>query len=108
MKDFDLDSHLKSMRVPERDEEYWADFPQTVLAEARVVPARQRPVFCFFLPELVTVCLVAAFCIWHGGLTRSLSRDERQLRATLVRLPNNMSRLMQDEHGLHRLIEDPQ
>jgi len=107
MNDFDLESKLKAWRVPGRDEEYWSEFPQRVLAKSReTVP--ERPIPYFFMPRLAMACLAATFFIWHSGLTRSLSRDERQLRASLVRLPDNMSRLMQDEHGLHYLIEETQ
>ena len=35
MKNFDLDSELKSARVPERGGDFWDAFPRRVLAELR-------------------------------------------------------------------------
>ena len=107
MKDFDLDAKLKALRVSGRDEEYWSAFPQRVLAGSQKRQA-ERLSHYFFMPRLAMACLAATFVIWHSGLAQALSRDERQLRATLVRLPDNMSKLMRDEHGLHYLIEDAQ
>jgi hypothetical protein len=107
MKDFDLESQLKSLRVPERDEEYWAAFPERVLAKSRQ-SRNERVNHCFFMPRLIWACLAAAFFMWQTGLAKTVRRDERDLRASIVRLPDNMSKLMQDEHGLHSLVEDPQ
>ena len=42
------------------------------------------------------------------AVSYALLRNERELRATLVQFPNHLSKLMQDEHGLHRLVEDQQ
>ena len=35
MNDFDLESKLKSVRVPERPDEYWGDFPSRVRVQLR-------------------------------------------------------------------------
>ena len=38
MKDFDLESKVKAVRVPERDEDYWEAFPHRMMTELRSVP----------------------------------------------------------------------
>ena len=115
MKDFDLESKIKAVRVPERNEDYWEAFPRQVLAELRTVPS-ERPTRREFMPGLwwggrmALACLMMGFCLWESGTPRALSRalrkDEQELRQSVARLHNNLGTLMQDEHGLHKLIED--
>lgn len=52
MKDFDLESKVKAVRVPERDEDYWEAFPRRMLTELRSVPV-ERPVRRAFIPGLL-------------------------------------------------------
>ena len=115
MKDFDLESKVKAVRVPERDEDYWEAFPRRVLAELRRVPA-ERPARRAFMPgllwcgRLALACLMLGFCLWQSRMPMTLShalrKDEQELRQSVTRFQNNLGRFMQDEHGLHRLIED--
>jgi hypothetical protein len=115
MKDFDLESKVKAVRVPERDEDYWEAFPRRVLTELRAVPA-ERPARRAFMPglwwggRLALACLMLAFCLWQSRMPRALShtllRDEKELCQSVTRFHNNLDRLMQDEHGLHRLVAD--
>jgi hypothetical protein len=117
MKNFDLESKIKSVRVPERGEDYWETLPQRVLTQLRAVPA-ERPVRRNSEPLMAwgfgvaLACLVAALCLWQSrtpkAITYALLRDERELRQNLEQFPSRVGRLMQDEHGLHHLIEDPQ
>jgi hypothetical protein len=115
MKDFDLESKVKAVRVPERDDDYWEAFPRRVLAELRRVPV-ERPARRAFLPgllwggRLALACLMLGFCLWQSRMPRALShallKDEQELRQSVARFHHNLGRLMQDEHGLHKLIED--
>jgi hypothetical protein len=116
MKDFDLESKVKAVRVPERDKDYWEAFPQQVLTELRRAPVEQ-PAQRAFMPGLLwagrvaLACLMLGFCLWQsrmpGTLSHALRKDEQELRQSVARFHNNLGRLMQDEHGLHKLIEDP-
>ena len=116
MNDFDLESKVKAVRVPERNDEYWEAFPQRVLAELRAVPM-ERPERWSYLTglwcggQVAMACLALAFCLWQSrmprGLSHTLRNDERQLRQSMARFQNNLGRLMQDEHGLQKLVEDP-
>ena len=115
MKDFDLESKMKSLRVPERGEDYWEAFPQRVLAEVRAVPAeRSAPqawmAGFFWGARLALTCFMLAFCLWQSRMPKALShallKDEKELRQSMERLHNNLGRLMEDEHGLDSLIEN--
>jgi hypothetical protein len=115
MKDFDLESKMKAMRVPERDTDYWEAFPQRVLTELRAVPAERPARRCFtsglwWGGRLALACLMLIFCLWQNRMPRALSHallnDEKELRQSVARFQNNLGQLMQDEHGLHRLVAD--
>jgi len=115
MKDSDLESQVKALRVPERAEEYWEAFPQRVLGELRTVPAERpapRPSLSglWWSGRLALACLMLTFCLWQSrmptALSHTLLRDEKELCQSVERFHNNLDRLMQDEHGLHRLVAD--
>ena len=115
MKDFDLESKVKAMRVPERDENYWEAFPQRVLAELRTLPVEQPArrsslSGLWWGGRLALACLMMAFCVWQSrmpvALSRTLHKDEMELCQSVARFHNNLDRLMQDEHGLHKLVAD--
>lgn len=116
MNDSDLESKIKSLRVPGRGDDYWEAFPQQVLAELRAKPT-EPPVHSSFLPELLWfgrlafACLMAGFCLAQSPLPKAISRairnDEQELRQSITRVDYNLGQLMQDEHGLGNLIEDP-
>jgi hypothetical protein len=115
MKDSDLESKIKAMRVPERGEDYWEEFPQRVLAELRAAPV-ERPARRDFMGgfllagRMALACLMLGFCLWQSRMPKALShaliKDEKELCHSVERFHDNLGRLMQDEHGLHRLIED--
>jgi hypothetical protein len=115
MKDFDLESRIKALRAPERDADYWEAFPQRVMRELRASPVEQTPSqaalpgFLWF-GRLALACLALSFCLWQSRapkvLSHALLRDKQELRLSMARIENNLGRFMQDEHGLHRLVED--
>jgi hypothetical protein len=115
MNDFDLESKIKGLRVPDRDEDYWEDFPRSVVVELRRRPL-EEPARRIFMPgllrgaRLALTCLMVGFCVWQSRMPREIShalrQNEKELRQSMARFENNLGRLMQDEHGLHKLIED--
>lgn len=64
MNDFDLESKLKTVRVPERGGEYWESFPHRVLAKSRATPV-ERPQRVW-LPRLVWGSSIAFACLVAG------------------------------------------
>jgi hypothetical protein len=117
MKNIDLDSDLKALRVPERGQEFWDAFPGRVLAELRATPV-VPPVRAPFLPWLVRgfgvalACLAVGLCLGQSRLPKrfcsAVLKNERELRQTVRQFPRHVCALMQDEHGLRSLVEDQQ
>ena len=114
MKNFDLESMVKSLRVPERGEDYWESFPQQVLMAARHVPAEQ-PERQAWMPRfalsfgLALLCLFAGFGVGQTRMPQAVSYallNGHELRRNVAQFEARVGRLMQDEHGLHRLVED--
>lgn len=115
MKRMDLDSELKALGVPERGQEFWDSFPQRVLEELRAAPSAP-PIRVLTMPRLAwglgtaLACLVTGLCLGHSRMGKTacyaLRKDEKELRRTVRQFPVHIRALMQDEHGLGKLIED--
>ena len=107
MKDFDLESKLKSVRVPERSPEYWDDFPARVRSQLRpAVAARPRNAW---LPRLAfAAALILVFIQFHPiqSASAALTRHERQFRAQLAQLDAGLHVLMLNQHGMGYLVSD--
>jgi hypothetical protein len=109
MNDFELELKLKSVRVPERGEEYWTDFPSRVRFQlGRSVPVgqphRQGNSRLGWNGSLAMACvllIVLLVPIVHAAL-----KDERGLRRDAARLNEKMRYLMTDSHGMQNLITD--
>ena len=112
MNDLDLESKLKSLRVPERTEEYWDDFPSHV----RLQLHRSRPELsprsfgglrfacagCFAL-ALILVCFE-----FHPLQTVSLAiaKQERHFHMQLARLDTGLHKLMLNTDGMGYLLAE--
>jgi hypothetical protein len=116
MNNFDLETKLKGVPVPERTEDYWENFPVQVRHNLRRAPVEFRP-HSVWLPRLTWaggvafVCLVISLAAWcdrhpHKNPFYTLFQHERVFRQELAQLPNHLRVLMQDEHGMHYLIAD--
>ena len=110
MNDFELESKLKSVRVPERLENYWENFPSQVRVNLRRAPVEFTP-RKNHSPRLAWACGFAFGCLFlcmtlapvHFAL-----KNEKTIRRELAQLPQHLRVLMADEHGLHYLIADQQ
>jgi hypothetical protein len=109
MTDFDLESKLRSVPVPERSPEYWGDFPAQVRAGLRHTPVEFAARHAR-LPRLAwggsiaLACVMFCLCAWpaiHG-----LTQNQKAFRRELAQFPNHLRVLMQDDHGMHYLIAD--
>jgi hypothetical protein len=110
MNDFELESKLKSVRVPERPANYWKNFPSQVRVNLHrtsvVFEARKT-----FWPRLAWAGGFAFGCLFlcmtlapvHFAL-----KNEKVIRRELAELPNHLRVFMADEHGMHYLIADQQ
>jgi hypothetical protein len=114
MNNSELEAKLKSVRVPERTEEYWNDFPSQV----RVQLHRSRPEFSprpawrprFAWAGGVALAVALAFvCIqFHPFQTASsvLTKHERHLRMQLAQLDAGLHVLMFNPHGMSYLLAE--
>jgi hypothetical protein len=114
MNDFELESKLKSVRVPERPEEYWNDFPSRV----RVQLPRERREFApqsAWRPRLawagglaLAVALVFVCVQFHPLQTVSLAitKQQRQFHAQLARLDTGLHKLMLNTDGMGYLLNE--
>ena len=121
MKDLDLESKIKSVRVPERDGEFWQALPQRVLAKAQAAPgpapgAIPSPLFDHSLFTLLNsrfalAVLLLGLCLWQSRMPQAIShqllKEQREMRQALAQFPQRLDNFMRDEHGLHHLIQDP-
>ena len=109
MNDFELESKLKAIPVPAREEEYWKDFPRRVRSHlgrsivSEPSPTRWMPQWAWS-SGLALACAVLSLLLWpafHAAL-----RDEQTLQRDAARLPKQLRLLMADEHGMQYLVAD--
>jgi hypothetical protein len=114
MNDFELDAKLKSVRPPERTEDYWNDFPSRV--RWQVQRTNSPPETCeSWLPRFACrfgaglACLLVGLVILNQPLKAAscaFFQKEHFIRHQLAALPGHLHVLMADEHGLHYLVAE--
>ena len=116
MNDFELESKLKSVPLPERSEDYWEDFPARVGVQLRRNVLKQAgseswfPRFAWRM-EVGFACLVIGLLVLNQPLKAAscaIFKNERIIRQQLAELPAHLRILMADEHGLHYLVAEKQ
>jgi hypothetical protein len=112
MNDFDLESKLGNLRVPERTEEYWNDFPLQVRMQLHRSRSELSPrsfgglrfacAGCFAL-ALILVCFQ-----FHPLQTVSLAitKQERHFHMQLARLDTGLHKLMLNTDGMGYLLAE--
>ncbi|HVU26377.1 MAG TPA: hypothetical protein VHG71_01410 [Verrucomicrobiae bacterium] len=111
MNDFELESKLKSVRIPARTETYWENFPSRMRAHLPRANAGFTPQNSW-LPQLAwrggfaLACILFALALWPSF--NVFLKNERMLRHELAELPAHLRVLMADEHGLHYLVAEQQ
>jgi len=112
---FDLDAQLRTLRLPERSEAYWEDFPRRVTGElrTRLLP---RPASPSWRPQLAWGfglafgCFVLGYFIGHNdaprGFTHSLIQNQQELRVSLTKFPDQFRSFMLNERGMQKLLPD--
>ena len=109
MTDFELESKLQSVPLPERTPEYWDNFPAQVRTGLRRAPVEyatrhSRLPRLAWRGALAMACLIFFVSAWpafHG-----LLQHGKAFRHELAQFPNNLRVLMQDDHGMRYLIAD--
>ncbi|HXB61140.1 MAG TPA: hypothetical protein VNU95_16325 [Candidatus Acidoferrales bacterium] len=109
MSDFELESKLKSVRVPEKTDEYWEDFPGRVRSQLRR-PAIVERTRTHWMPQwawssgLAAACVVLCLSLWPAFQT--VVKDERTIQQDAARFPHQLHLLMADEHGMQYLVSE--
>jgi hypothetical protein len=112
MNDFELESKLKSVRVPERPDEYWNDFPAQVrgqLHRARPeLPPRQFNGWRFAWAGGFTLALILICFRFHPIETVSLAitKQECHFHMQLARLDTGLHKLMLNTDGMGYLLAE--
>lgn len=108
MNDFDLETKLMAIRVPERSAEFWEDFPAHVrrqlvrcAQDSRVhwqcgVQAWNRNLALAF--ALLVFSLLPVFC--------AALKDKGMLRHEASRWSQGICALMADQHGMQSVVMD--
>jgi hypothetical protein len=114
MKDFDLESKLKSVPVPERSDDYWEGFPSQVRRQLRQ-PRTESVTHESWLPRLAwaTGCALGLALIFtcvqvHPLKTVSfvIAKQQMHFHRQLARLDAGLHVLMQDQHGMSYLVAE--
>jgi hypothetical protein len=115
MKNSDLDLLLRTARVPDRADSYWAAFAPAVIrrlsAEPAPAPAERRWRTVAFAGLAAAVGgVLLGFFLWHRAPASrdpyARLRDGEMLREILPRYPSRLRAIVQDEQGLHIILSD--
>ena len=114
MNDFELETKLKSVPLPERSAEYWENFPAHVRWQShRAAPtsAVQKNGWLPFAWKMTAgfACLVLSLLVLSQPLQATagaLFKNEQRVRQQLAELPGHLRVFMADEHGLHYLVAE--
>ena len=114
MNNSDLDAKLKIIRVPERTEEYWNNFPSQVRVSLhRTAPAfvpqnPRRSGFLWAGGWAVAMALVFVCLQFHPLKTASnaITKNERHIRTQLAQLDAGLHVLMFNPHGMGYLLAE--
>jgi hypothetical protein len=111
MSDLNLETKLRSVRVPERTDEYWDDFPSRVRMQLPR-PIREERV-CWrrrsregWNHGLALGCALLLFSL--VPVFQSAFKDDRLLRRETERFSRGMRVLMADQHGVQDQVIDSQ
>ena len=109
MNDSELKSRLKAVRVPEKSDGYWEDFPGQVRSQLRR-PAAVERARAGWMPQwawnsgLALACVVLSLSLWPA--LQTVARDERTFQRDAARFPHQLHLLMADEHGMQYLVSE--
>ena len=116
MNDLELNRILKTAKVPERAEEFWARFPRRVTSRLHWKPAMTWGASRFsrvaWALSAITACLVMGFLAghWRGHeeavAENGLLQNAKVIRETFAMFPNRVKAIVQDQHGINLVLSD--
>jgi hypothetical protein len=112
MNDFDLESKLKSVRVPARPDEYWEDFPSRVRVQLRrdcgefSPQGEWRPRLAWAGGFALAVAMIFLSVQFHAvqSVSLAIAKQERQFHVQLARLDTGLHKLMLNTDGMGNLL----
>ena len=114
MNDSELESRLKSVRVPERTGDYWDDFPGRVRVQLRreQIDSAPRSAWRARL-KLASTFAMAIGLMWFGErfhplatTSAAITRHTVTLRAEMARLEQGLNLVAFNPHGMGYLIAE--
>lgn len=114
MNDFELESKLKGVCVPERSDEYWNDFPSRIRVrlhreQAGFAPRQVWRTRLTWVSNFALTAVVLLVCMQYHPLrsaTTAIIKRERCFHAQIARLDGGLHRLMLNTDGMGYLLMD--
>ncbi len=114
MNDFELESRLKSVPVPERSGEYWIDFPSQVRRHLRhrqdefTPRSVWRPRFQWAGGFALALAMLYVGERFHPlqSASQAITKHECQFRAKAAQLESGLRILMFNPHGMGYLLAE--
>ena len=114
MNDSDLESRLKQVSLPERSQDYWADFPSRVRVQLhqeqpKLAPQnvwRPRPAWAGGFALALALVFVGVQFHPLKAASVAISTHERHLHAQLAQLDAGLHVLMFNPHGMGYLLAE--
>jgi hypothetical protein len=111
MNDSELEAMLRTSRTPERDEDYWREFPETVMRrlpqQREAGPAREPWLAAFAWGSAVAcACVLIGFAIGQTNRQAALAllRRGQNLRREMAVAPTEFCAKIQSEQRLRYLV----
>jgi hypothetical protein len=115
MNDFELESKLKSVRVPERPAEYWTDFPSRVRVQ---LPHERREFWeqnsshphLAWAAGFALAVAMAFVCVRLDPLrsaSAAIVQQEKNFHTQVARLDAGLHALVLNMHGMDNLLYEP-
>jgi len=118
MNHTELDRLLKAASVPDREPDYWDDFPRRVLAEAGRRASPTAVPGAHWTARLVCGASVAAACVvlgvvlghWHGKsgapAGNDLLQNPKVIQEVMALFPNRVRAVIQEGDGFRVLLAE--
>lgn len=114
MNDFELETKVRSIPVPEWPDEYWDDFPSSVRVQLRHrrMQTAARPVWrtrLIWAGDFALTAVVIFLCLQYHPLqaaTSAIASQERHFHRQLARLDAGLHKLILNTDGMGYLLAD--
>ena len=115
MNNFELESKLKSVCLPERPEEYWDDFPSRVRVQLHRARREFMPQSAWHprlawvggLALALALVFVCIQCHPFQTVSLAITKQQRQFHVQLARLDISLHKLMLNTDGMGYLLTEP-